>query len=113
MGYLKESSKLSRTSELQGVFSKLIRKAEKKKKTAQNYHVYALLQSTICKLRCDDVHYKSSKQRKSDFSKTTIPSTENIDQLDGEISDPMELDDFFVRLKSVCSRKDNVIGSCS
>jgi len=112
MGYISISEcKVSkpRKSDFCGVFSKLIIKAEKKKMSAQNYRMYALLQSTISRLRMDDDLYKLHKLIKR--CKSTTNGIEKVstdgkvavgdDVEDCDVPDPLQLGTFFDRLKSV------------
>lgn len=112
MGYISFSEcKVSKPSksDLCGVFSKLIIKAEKKKMSAQNYRMYALLQSTISRLRMDDDLYKlhvlvkRCKSTKNSFEKVSTDGKVAVgnDVEDGDVPDPLQLDTFFDRLKSV------------
>lgn len=85
------------------VFSHLIRKAEKRKMSAKNYHMYALLQSTVMKLRQDNriFEYKKSQcMGNCSDSEGTVDESRRPDS--GK--DLLDLDDFFLSLKSVGTR---------
>jgi hypothetical protein len=88
-----------------GVISKLISKAERRKRTAETFHVYAVLQSTICRLKMDDVVLRcKGKQFDDDLVKLSTSNPENSDdQCVGESSfqdDPLHLNSFFRRLST-------------
>ncbi|KAL4238736.1 hypothetical protein ACF0H5_003443 [Mactra antiquata] len=102
------------------VLRHLISKAEKRKQVAENFHVYALLQSTIHRLKLDDHLVKmrnltinnkrfkvnSSRLLTSDdvvtkrLSDVEISVSDNLTFSDGCIDkDPLDLDIFFQKLK--------------
>lgn len=107
MGYTHKRVIVSRNSrkfKSIGVFSQLIRKAEKRKMSAENFHIYALLQSTIMRLRHDDSLY-TMKSLKLDSSKQveTNKAMECSDNsaCSGQLDHDLGLDEFFLKLKYV------------
>ena len=87
------------------VLCKLITKAEKRKLSAENYHVYALLQSTIEMLQMNDKLIQSSNKR----SRQRNPICKNRNNVecenrsDGKQSyeDVLQMDNFFSKLNSL------------
>lgn len=97
-------SRNSRKFKSSGVFSQLIRKAEKRKMSAENFHIYALLQSTIMRLRHDDSLYtmKSLKLDSSNQVQTNkaMECSDNA-ACSGQLDHDLGLDEFFLKLKYV------------
>jgi len=117
MGCFRENKRkehLSQTGELKGVVSKMIRKAKERKSTAENYHIYALLQSTIHRLEMDN-YVLSCKRSVNSCSpvrrriETCISKNCEISSQDKEVEDLLNLDSFFSRLKSGSDGSENVL----
>lgn len=96
------------------ILSKLINRAEKRKSKAESFHIYALLQSTVERLRSDSrlldhrkhklkvckiVNFNRSEDnsvKKDYFSEESPSENDQQNVMDG---DPLKLDAFFSRLK--------------
>lgn len=114
---------LSKKSEMSGgqVLRKLISKAEKRKSLAQNVHIYALLQSTILRLKLDDkvLRLQSFSCKRTGNERWASSSRVNLDSgkrfilssssscVESSVSDfciddedPLQLNSFFEELKS-------------
>ena len=103
------------------VLSKLINRAERRKSKAETFLVYALLQSTVERLRVD-VHLLDSSTRRLNRSSvnqrikdrvvtnsTLIPGRPDGDiEQDANERDPLQLDLFFNKLKRCFDNRDSV-----
>lgn len=91
------------------IVRKLICKAQKRKKTAENFHIYALLQATIVRLQEDD-HLTQMKLVKSRCNRKSMDSLTNnfcrnnnsfeYDGVVGGDQDVLQLNSFFEQLKN-------------
>ena len=101
-------------SELNGanVLRKLILKAEKRKTYAENFHIYAVLQSTISRLKSDSKllkvtkvphNFKIGKSLKDGLNQSSISCAQNSFvkiHHDHDDKDPLNLDSFFEKLNN-------------
>jgi len=77
-----------------GVITKLINKAERRKKTTESFYVYAVLQSTIGRLKLDDFMLKAKGKklvRIENCSSAKCVDDSSFQPRD----DPLHLDSFF------------------
>ena len=107
MGYLSKNNKVTKIPngiKPKSVFSKLIRKAERKKMSAENYRVYAMLQSTIDRLKQDNIVFNTKYiHRKEDNSQNNSSLEGGCGLATSDIL--VDLDDFFNKLKCVGSNR--------
>lgn len=90
-----------------GVLSKLICKAEKRKIAAENYHIYAVLQSTILKLKMESKCIIQQRRSSTNCTRKIGFGTKNVGLPKRKVcEDPLELDSFFRKLadENVCER---------
>jgi len=98
-----------------GVISKLINKAEKRQKTAENFLIYAVMQSTICKLKMDDMLYQVSCTEPKDFDKRSLVRSRRSHSVEKRVEnycaqdDPLHLDSFFDKLRTDHDRSCEIV----
>lgn len=85
------------------VFSALVRKAEKRKLSAENFHIYALLQSTIVRLKRETGFFETRKMQTKCEKRDYSACSSNNGELSSGVAttDILDLDEFFDILKGV------------